>query len=96
MGDWHSLTDDPAIVLITTTEQFMSTLIQPNQNYDWEQTTSVSLSESDWLQVKCFIITAVRKEETPILREYGLKLRSLIDNQLKHGLSSDVSEGAGI
>ena len=74
----------------------MSTLIQPDLNYDWDQSTSVSLSESDWLQVKCMLIDSIRHETNDLLRSNGLKLRALIDNQLKHGLSSDVSEGAGI
>jgi hypothetical protein len=65
----------------------MNDLIPSNVKYDWDQITTVSLTESEWLDIKCFLINARESETNELLIRKNRELRSKIDNQLRHGIA---------
>ena len=65
----------------------MNDLIPSNVKYDWDQITTVSLTESEWLDIKCFLINARESETNELLIRRNRELRSKIDNQLRHGIA---------
>jgi len=67
--------------------EHMSDLIKPNITYDWDQLTTVTLTESEWLDVKCFLVNAREHETDKLLIEHNRNLRCKIDSQLKHGVA---------
>jgi len=65
----------------------MNGLIPSNVKYDWDQLTTVTLTESEWLDVKCFLVNAREHEKNELLIELNRTIRCKIDNQLKHGVA---------
>ena len=65
----------------------MNDLIPSNVKYDWEQMTTVSLTESEWLDVKCYLCNARESETDELLIRRNRELRSKIDSQLRHGIA---------
>lgn len=65
----------------------MNDLIPPNVKYDWDQETSVTLTESEWLDVKCYLCNARESETDQLLIKKNRELRTKIDNQLRHGIA---------
>ncbi len=65
----------------------MNDLIPSNVKYDWDQETTVTLTECEWLDIKCFLINARESETNELLIRKNRELRSKIDNQLRHGIA---------
>ena len=65
----------------------MNDLISSGVKYDWEQLTSVSLTENEWLAVKCFLLNARQHETNELLIKENMNIRSKIDDQLRHGVA---------
>ena len=65
----------------------MNDLIQSNVQYDWDQETTVTLTESEWLDVKCYLCFARDGETDEFLIRSNRELRHKIDNQLRHGIA---------
>jgi hypothetical protein len=65
----------------------MNDLIPSDVKYDWDQITSVSLTENEWLSVKCYLLTARQHEEDELLIKDNRNIRTKIDNQLRHGIA---------
>ena len=63
----------------------MNDLIKPNIKYDWDQLTTVTLTESEWLEVKCLLINAREHETNQLLIQRNRRIRCKIDSQLNHG-----------
>ena len=82
---WHVRTDESATCSIATMN--MNDLIPSNVKYDWDQETTVTLTECEWLDIKCFLINARESETNELLIRKNRELRSKIDNQLRHGIA---------
>jgi hypothetical protein len=65
----------------------MSDLIPSDVKYNWEQITSVSLTENEWLAVKCYLLDARQHETNELLIKENMSIRSKIDDQLRHGVA---------
>jgi hypothetical protein len=65
----------------------MNDPIPSNVEYDWDQLTTVTLTESEWLDVKCYLCNARQHETDPLLNRNNRILRSKINIQLRHGIA---------
>ena len=65
----------------------MNDPIPSNVKYDWDQLTTVTLTESEWLDVKCYLCNAREHETHELLIENNRKIRTKIDTQLRHGIA---------
>ncbi len=70
----------------------MANTIQPDFLVDWETETAITLTESEWLQVKCVLVNAMHKHlddgnHTILALMSGICKK--IDAQRKNGIIKD-------
>lgn len=65
----------------------MNDPIPSNVKYDWDQLTTVTLTESEWLDVKFYLCNAREHLTHGLLIEKNREIRTKIDNQLRHGIA---------
>ena len=59
----------------------------PESVYDWDQETTVTLTEGEWLDIKCFLINARESETNQLLIRRNRELREKLNNQLRQGIA---------
>ena len=88
-GDWLIITGStPGRVLGSSNVAFncsITTKTMPESVYDWDQETTVTLTEGEWLDIKCFLINARESETNQLLIRRNRELREKLNNQLRQG-----------